>query len=200
MIYLAKFKICPECGEQNPPKLLECQKCEADLTFVCMTDVAEEEIQSAAEVSASGAVRICECGHKNPVSMRKCGACGEDITDIAPIKEAEKQGLSPVLEAVGDNFRFELSSGEHTVGRECEMSDYLSSKTFVSRIHARFSVSAETVSIENLSRTNFTYINNTKLQSGEPLTLKDGDEIALGGNSVSGQRQSEAAYFIMRFI
>ena len=28
--------------------------------------------------------------------------------------------------------------------------------------------------------------------------LKDGDEIGLGGNSQNGQRQNEAAYFVIR--
>ena len=50
----------------------------------------------------------------------------------------------------------------------------------------------------NFSKTNYTYINNVKIEDDNPKELKDGDEIGLGGNSQNGQRQNEAAYFVIR--
>jgi hypothetical protein len=35
---LSKFKLCPACGEHNPPALLECKNCETDLTGVRLVD------------------------------------------------------------------------------------------------------------------------------------------------------------------
>ncbi|MDR1796560.1 MAG: FHA domain-containing protein [Clostridiales Family XIII bacterium] len=34
MSTLEKYKICPSCGEKNPPTVFECRNCEADLTRV----------------------------------------------------------------------------------------------------------------------------------------------------------------------
>ena len=50
--------------------------------------------------------------------------------------------------------------------------------------------------IENLSNTNFTYVNNKKIM--EKTKLTDGDEIGLGGTNLNHKRQEQAAYFQVR--
>ena len=50
--------------------------------------------------------------------------------------------------------------------------------------------------IENLSNTNFTYVNNKKIL--EKTKLQDGDEIGLGGTNLNGKCQEQAAYFLVR--
>ena len=76
------------------------------------------------------------------------------------------------------------------------MSEYLSVKSYVSRSHARLSIINGELFIENMSNTNFTYVNNQKITG--KTQLKDGDEIGLGGTSVNGKSQSMAAYFLVR--
>ena len=64
---LEKYKVCPACGERNAPNLLECRKCETDLTGIKIVDAAAEQ---AAPVNlekttgtdyAEALFRICDC-------------------------------------------------------------------------------------------------------------------------------------------
>ena len=43
---MEKYKICPACGAHNPPSLLECLQCEADLTGVKITDEDSQRAMS----------------------------------------------------------------------------------------------------------------------------------------------------------
>lgn len=203
---LEKYKICPACGEHNPTSLLECRKCETDLTGIKVMDARleqqEKEAQEAAEQAESGnaepvLVRVCECGAHNPPQARKCRECGEDISDIIPTTVMqEKQVFAYELTAIGDDFAVTLDQPVCIIGRESELKDYLGSKMYVSRQHAKLTVVAGKVLIENLSNTNKTFINNKVISNSEPTTLADGDEIGLGGMEIGGQRQEQAAYFL----
>ena len=44
---LEKYKICPACGEHNAPNLLECRKCETDLTGIKIVDATAVQAASA---------------------------------------------------------------------------------------------------------------------------------------------------------
>ena len=68
----------------------------------------------------------------------------------------------------------------------------------MSRQHAKLTVVADKVFIENLSRTNKTFINNEEVPDGTPTALQNGDEIGLGGKIIEGSRQDKAAYLIFR--
>ena len=87
---MAKYKICPVCGEHNEPYMLECSKCETDLSSTRVldedTEKAQSEQNSKENVSSSTAkmIRLCDCGFKNPVQSRKCQSCGEDISMVVP--------------------------------------------------------------------------------------------------------------------
>ncbi len=201
---LQKYKICPECGKQNPPSLIECKYCEADLTGVKVFDptaveISENPSTAAPSVQNSTAlVRICECGAKNAPQARKCKVCGEDISDIIPIEVVteEKKLFSYTLKTLDGTYSVTISEPLITVGREADLKEYLQNKPYVSRNHARFTIVAEKVFIENLSLTNKTFLNNEELPNGTPTALKNGDEIGLGGKVVDGSRQDKAAYFI----
>lgn len=199
---MEKYKICPSCNKKNEPTLLECIYCEADLTRVKITDEEtekrQENVASAIEQPASELVRICECGAKNPPNARKCSSCGEDISDITPTPDtAEKPAETTfVLSSTDGQYAYKLTSDEIIIGRENVMSEYLSVKSYVSRSHARLSIINGELFIENMSNTNFTYVNNQKITG--KTQLKDGDEIGLGGTSVNGKSQSMAAYFLVR--
>ena len=95
-------------------------------------------------------------------------------------------------------FTYEFISESTVVGRENELQDYLGDKLYVSRRHAEFKIIDGKLYVINFSKTNYTYINNVKIEDDNLKELKDGDEIGLGGNSQNGQRQNEAAYFVIR--
>lgn len=206
---LAKYKICPECGKHNPPSLLECRYCEADLTGVKVVNsetMAQQTLASnESEVPDSGTtetelVRICECGTENPSQARKCKACGEDISDIIPkqIPKKTNKPFSYELKSLDGTFNTKFDKPVVVVGREAELKDYLTDKVYVSRQHAKFTVVAEKVFIENLSVTNKTFINNEAIPDATPTAISDGDEIGLGGKVVNNNRQDKAAYFILK--
>ena len=198
-----RYKICPSCHEKNAPTLLECTNCEADLTGVKITD---EETENAVRAEKSEApsggtgelVRLCECGAKNPPNARKCAACGEDISDITPLPaNAEKPNKTLfVLSSTDGQYAYKIKDESTEVGKERAMSEYLSAKPFVSRFHAVFTVENGRLYIENFSKTNFTYVNNKRIAA--KTELFDGDEIGMGGTSINGKRQSDAAYFLVR--
>lgn len=203
---LQKYKICPECGEHNPPNLLECRSCEADLTGVkVVDDSVNESLPKAADLRSDNKdseelVRICECGAENAPQARKCKVCGEDISDIIPVKaqRTEESLNSYELSTVDGSFSIIIDKPLVTIGREAELSDYLESKLFVSRQHCKLTIAAGKVFVENLSRTNRTFLNNEEIQDGTPVELKDGDTLGLGGKEIDGRMQTDAAFFVYR--
>ena len=76
------------------------------------------------------------------------------------------------------------------------MREYLASKSYVSRTHAKLTLESGALFVENLSSTNYTYVNSKRISV--KTKLEDGDELGLGGTSINGKRQSEAAYFLVR--
>lgn len=202
---LTKYKVCPECGKQNFPNLLECRYCEADLTSVKVVDrTVEAEVSTPAnfgsELVGTELVRICECGAHNAPQARKCKVCGEDISDIIPIQaeKKEKNGFSYKLKSYDGAFSITISKPLIVIGRESELKEYLQAKVYVSRQHARLTVVADRVFVENLSRTNKTFLNNKEISDGTPTAIQDGDEIGLGGKVIDGRRQDNAAYFVFQ--
>ena len=207
---LSHYKICPNCGAHNSPKLFECEYCSTDITSVpATTDELEakkhqEETpvqcdEGAQETKAISYERICQCGQHNEASSRKCSSCGEDISDIMPTPKAEEQQERYVLTDVDGKYSFVIPTGVILIGREQEMKDYLESKPFVSRCHAKIIKSSEGLYIENMSKTNYTFVNNRNI-TGERTKLSCGDEIELGGTSINGERQNGAAYFIVGLL
>ena len=203
---LSKYKLCPECGKHNPPSLLECRYCEADLTGVKVVDHSSEEAAAAAQTAGTSEtaeikfVRIGECGAENAPQARKCIVCGEDISDIIPVQaeKIEKKAFSYELRSEDGSFSVTIDKPLIIIGRESELKDYLQTKVYVSRQHARMTVAADKVFIENLSGTNKTFLNNAEIPNGIPVAISNGDEIGLGGKVIDGNRQDKAAYFIFQ--
>ena len=204
---MQKYKICPLCHSKNEPTLLECLYCEADLTRVKITDEEAEKMleeNTAATPAPSDKVtmvRVCDCGTKNPANARKCQACGEDISDITPMPDETPENATSatptyVLSSLDGQYVYKISANETVIGREHTMGDYLVAKRYVSRTHAKLTIEGGAVYIENLSGTNFTYVNNKKIVA--KTELKNGDELGLGGTNINGKCQSEAAYFLVR--
>jgi len=194
---MEKYKLCPACGTKNAPSLLECAACEADLTAVKVTDENTETAQPA-PTPTPAVVRLCDCGVKNPGAARKCAGCGEDISDITPIPDTAEAApaVSFLLSSLDGQYAYRIPAGSTLIGREHAMGDYLSAKPYVSRQQARLTVEEGQLWIENLSRTNFTYVNNRRIT--EKTRLQDGDELGLGGTNLGGSCQPQAAYFLVR--
>lgn len=200
---MEKFKICPVCGMHNKPNMIECIGCETDLTSVKATDEATEQAKITAQEDTSENVeekyvRICDCGCINSATAKKCVECGEDISDIAPILQSENNTCKYVMTSLDGEYAYEIKDGTAILGRKNEMKEYLADKTYVSRQHAKIMKDGDKVYIENLSNTNFTFINNQRIN--EKTELHIDDEIGLGGNETNGSRQSEAAYLILRNV
>lgn len=188
---------------RNKPNMIECLGCETDLTSVKTTDEETEKAKndtpkSAVSKSQEEYVRICDCGCINAPTAKKCTECGEDISDIAPTLNMQRNECTFVMTSVDGTYVFEIKDGEALIGREHEMKEYLMSKPYVSRQHAKLIKEADKVFIENLSGTNYTFVNNQRI--AERTELKLDDEIGLGGNEVNGKRQDEAAYLVLRSI
>jgi len=198
---LQKYKVCPNCGEQNAPNLMECRKCETDLTGIKVVDSSAEPATLPPPETNSEPItalaRVCDCGAQNPPQARKCKVCGEDISDIMPTTVAQED-IKPFtyeLKAIDDDFSIVFDKPVIIIGRNAELKEYLEKKLYVSRSHAKLTIVAEKVFIENLSSTNKTYVNNEPTEDGTPFLLKNGDEIGLGGKVLNDTRQSQAAYF-----
>jgi ribosomal protein L40E len=203
---MEKYKICPSCGSKNSPTSFDCVSCETDLTAVRVLDEESEKAIKENETRNTepeiATVRICECGSKNPSGTRKCSACGEDISDIVPTPDTtvtlSADSQKYMLCSIDGEYAYELTETTIIVGRERAMQEYLKNKTYVSRTHAKLTIEENMLLVENLSGTNFTYINNVKIALGEKTKLSDGDELAFGGFVKNGERQKDAAYFLMR--
>lgn len=198
---MEKYKVCPSCGEQNEPTMLECLICEADLTSTKITDEelerrVTEEVSSPPEETI---VRICDCGAHNPPNARRCAQCEEDISDITPVAWVDSPttpAIQYILSSMDGVCAFQIQESAVTVGRECAFQEYLRTKPYVSRAHAKLSLDRGNLFVENLSSTNYTYVNNQRIN--EVTQLQNDDELSLGGISRDGSRQSGAAYFLVR--
>lgn len=221
---MEQWKICPACGEKNSPGSMECVACGYDLmsTPVVSAEAAEaaeaaktaetaETAKPAApageeavpEPGSSEFVKICPCGAVNPPQARKCMRCHEDISDILPTRRqqpepAQKEPHFQLKDAV-TGVPYPLQPGVTVIGREAQFRDQLQNRPYVSRIHAKLTLEAGKCFIENLSHTNYTFVNNKKIPEGR-FELQPGDLIGLGGIQVEGNFQEQAAYFVLEAL
>lgn len=199
-----KYKLCPHCRRKNAPDAWDCE-CGADISSERVTDDENEKAISqttpkTADASARAMVRICDnCGKHNPANARRCTDCGEDISDVIPVEECANKPAGFILASDDGEYAYNIPDGETVIGRESAMSEYLSVKSYVSRRHAKLTVAGGKLSIENLSGTNYTFVNNERIPAGA-MELHEGDTIGLGGNITGGKKQDKAAYFTVRVV
>lgn len=161
--------------------------------------------------SPGQSVRICVCGAVNPVTARRCLDCGEDISDVMPTAYAGAAPAAPepapTPEAAFGGALIRLASldglctldvsASCTLGRAAELAAYLADKPYVSRRQAHLTLENGRVYIVHGGGPNPTCLNNRPLREGAPEELHEGDEIALGGMTLDGERQALAAYFTL---
>lgn len=195
---MAKYKRCPQCGEHVSPTLFECPGCETDLFSVPVVDEDEPSAAAPVQPQTAALVRRCDCGAVNPPQARKCQACGEDISDIAPMAAQTAKQHTATIASLDGQWHMDVCAEPVTLGRGQPGCDYLRTRVYVSRSHARLAVTDGALQITSLSRSNPTFINNEPIQADEVRTLRDGDEIGLGGCEINGTRQDNAAYLTVR--
>lgn len=164
------------------------------------------------------AVRMCVCGASNPESARFCYRCGQDIADVMPTaysgdapEAADAVAADAVNESAAEAFGGALLrlcsldglcaldvSESCVLGRGAVLAEYLADKPYVSRRQAYLTLENGRVYIVHGGGRNPTCLNNRPLREGAPEELHPGDEIALGGMTIDGERQTMAAYFVVR--
>lgn len=206
-----QWKICPACGEKNSPGSMECSACGYDLMstpVVSGEDVKNEpspaeKKTSAPEHPTSEYVKICPCGAVNPPQARKCFQCHEDISDILPTKKQQDEPAQEErqfqLKDPVTGVQYQLTSGVTVIGREAQFREPLQARPYVSRIHAKLILEEGKCFIENLSHTNYTFVNNQRIPEGR-YELHPGDLIGLGGIKVDDSFQEQAAFFVLEAL
>jgi pSer/pThr/pTyr-binding forkhead associated (FHA) protein len=99
-------------------------------------------------------------------------------------------GIRPRLVVTGTGAEFDLSGkAEILLGREdpvsgvfpeVDLTPHGGEEGGVSRRHAKLTVRGNQWLIEDLNSTNFTFVNNQKLNPGVPQPLNSGDKVRLG--------------------
>jgi len=101
-----------------------------------------------------------------------------------------KQSSPAAIEVLWMKRSLPLTDGEHIAGRDTECSLVVDGTT-VSRRHARITVAAGAVTIEDLDSTNGTHVNGTRISVPTPLV--PGDEFALGSEVLRVRLRSASA-------
>jgi hypothetical protein len=162
-------------------------------------EMAQAGAPAAAEAAATPAARAAEPGASEaPPLAGEASARSE-----APTGEINAGTAAPAVAAAAPTFKaklsiirggrrgqeFELESGNNLIGRwdpdtgafpEVDL-DADDPEAKVSRKHALVRIDGGRISIEDIGSLNGTYVNRQpRLQPGNPLDLKDGDEIIIG--------------------
>ena len=151
--------ICPTCGLKNPLTATMCDQCMADISAVNPIDPDAPAPQPAAPESSS--------------------VPNEDPGDT----KVEKRKLL-YFETPDGRVSFSISSGSE-LGREKEGKSHFSAYSTVSRRHARLMCGDnDDWTIEDLSSTNGTWVNERRLEQGEKCPVKPGDTVALSRSCI----------------
>ena len=197
------YKQCPACGQKCNKTDSECNECGADITAspLLNDEVKKEVLLDTSQEAVGKFIRICEeCGHKNKANVRKCTDCGEDISHITltASNETESEVKKYELLSIDGKCTLNITENIHIIGRENELSEYLSNKSYVGRKHARIEMRDSNIYLTDLNSTNRTYKNNAPIEKNIPVLITEGDAISFGGTNIDGNYQDKAAYFIVR--
>lgn len=99
-----------------------------------------------------------------------------------PVRRSGTPGTGWILLAGGDAeggpYRFRVTPGrERTIGRSTS-ADFVVQDALVSRFHCLLSVASGELTVENLSRSNGTFVNERRVE--RTVVLKAGDRLRVG--------------------
>ena len=186
---MEKYKLYPNCKHINKASSGECEKCSWSLDNVVAMTLKQIEQQQAADqveqkTKTKQSVKCDNCGTENtyPVLENKCKKCRGDIPDDLNTAntETDEKGIFTLC-SLEDSFTFTLAKPETIIGRGHEMSDYLINKKYVGRKQAKITINGGKAYIEDISKTNPTFVNGNKITKGITHLLHNEDEISLGG-------------------
>ena len=157
-------------------------------------------------------IRRCPCGFENPASNVYCEKCHEDLSYIRVESDRISSGTAPDaavtrirpdpgqrmvsvrLKSADGRFSELLSQKVTVLGREAQMSGYLSGCRYVSRRHASVVITDDHVIIRDSSSTNGTFVNAERVDEERGTVLNDGDLISLGGIEYRGTRDPSVGF------
>jgi hypothetical protein len=201
---------CSACGYQNVPGEMFCQNCGVQLAPVPSVppppprpvvvpapeqprqDVPHEPpaVAPAPPVKANQPAGVCLlCGYLNGPSDAFCQNCGAQLVPAtAPFAAPTAPGKLIVREA-NVTIALPVGKSEILLGRsdpvrnifpDVDLTPFGGEKAGVSRRHARLILQGFQLYLEDLNSTNFTFLNQQKLQSGQLYPVIPGDEIRVG--------------------
>jgi pSer/pThr/pTyr-binding forkhead associated (FHA) protein len=166
----AATQTCPACGASVVQGLPFCPSC-------------GKRVRTA--LSGPACPR---CGTGAPEGVRYCPACGLDLTQPAPGQRSSSTAspspyaLSLLDENGNPAGRYPLRMGETTIGRE-GAGLVFSDDVFMSPLHAKVTVSDESVTLRDLGSRNGTWLFITG-----PHRLVDGERILVGSQILEYRR------------
>ncbi len=196
---------CPSCGTPAIPGEAYCDSCGGALPAAQPAAPAAPPVQPVAPLPTPaapvGAVVKCPvCRADQPPGQTFCDACGASLA--APVPPPVKPvappvappppvvGIRPRLVVAGTGAQFDLSGkAEVLLGREdpvsgvfpdVDLTPHGGEEGGVSRRHAKLTMRGNQWLVEDLNSTNFTFVNNQKLNPGVPQPLNSGDQVRLG--------------------
>jgi hypothetical protein len=137
------------------------------------------------------------CGAKGTPGDAYCDYCGAALVQLAASAAGAAQtpmvtraAGGPRLQVGATNAEIALPEGaEVLLGREdpvanvfpeVDLTPYGAEEAGVSRRHCKITLAEGCYAIQDLSSTNGTLVNRTRLQPGVPVAIRDGDEIRVG--------------------
>ena len=151
-----------------------------------------------APIAAVQAGRCGSCGASNPPGQAFCDNCGaslggqpvaQPVAPFVPMAPQPVPGMRPRLVAA-NGAQFDLTGkNQAIIGREDPVSGVFPDVDLtphggdaggVSRRHAKLAFNGYQWAVEDLNSTNFTFVNNQKVNPGVPQPLNNGDQVRLG--------------------
>lgn len=200
---------CTQCGKPIIPGEAFCDNCGAAVTAgpVPVAPVPQSiapmpQPMAPAPVAApaaGGMIHCNACGASVPVGQAFCDNCGASLSaqppvvqqppSYAPVAPQQAPGMRPRLVAA-NGATFDLAGkAQAIIGREDPVSGIFPDVDLtphggdaggVSRRHAKLAFNGYQWTIEDLNSTNFTFVNNQKVNPGVPQLLNNGDQVRLG--------------------
>uniref|UniRef100_A0A832MPQ8 FHA domain-containing protein n=1 Tax=Pseudothermotoga hypogea TaxID=57487 RepID=A0A832MPQ8_9THEM len=136
---MPQYRVCPSCGQRNPPEEIMCTKCMANISDVSLVEILEE--------------------HEAP---------RDDSQNQISTDSEKTVVLVETLVLKNEKITITVLSGE-VVGRKGKGAEHLASYMTVSRRHARFTKENGVWYVEDLKSTNGTYVNGIKIEQKHPL-------------------------------
>ncbi len=99
------------------------------------------------------------------------------------VGEADDPGSLTLVRGNGE--RLPVSVFPATVGKGSASNVRIANNTAVSRAHLRISRIGNSFMAEDLGSTNHTYVNGERIAEGNPIRLKNGDQLRLGDENIT---------------